>query len=82
MDNMYIYNPTYSYIPPPGANIPIPVYPFPVDGSVPTDDDIEWAVKRLRNHRSWGPFGMRYKHLKGWIAAEKWKEREEAAAEK
>ena len=30
----------YSYIPPPGANIPISVDPFPVDDLVPTEDEI------------------------------------------
>ena len=35
----------YSYVPPLQANIPIPVEPFPVDNSVPTEDKIEWAVK-------------------------------------
>ena len=49
-----------------------------MDDLLPTEDDIEWAVKRLQNHRSGGPFGMRDKHLKGWIAAAKRKEREEA----
>ena len=49
----------YSYFPPPGTNILISMEPFPVDGSVTTDDKIEWAVKRLRNHRSGGPSGMR-----------------------
>ena len=28
----------YSYVPPPGTNIPISVQPFPVDNSVPTED--------------------------------------------
>ena len=49
----------YSYVPPLGMNIPISVQPFTVDESVPTEDDIEWAVKRLRNHRSGGPSGIR-----------------------
>ena len=31
----------YRYIPPPGANIPIFVEPFPVDDSVPTEENIE-----------------------------------------
>ena len=55
----------YSYVPPPGVNILISVDPFPVDDLVPTEDDIEWAVKRLRNHRSGEASGMRAKHLKG-----------------
>ena len=35
----------YSYVLPPGINIPIYVKPFPVEDSVPTKDEIEWAVK-------------------------------------
>ena len=61
----------YSYIPPPGTNITISVEPFPVDDLVPMEDKIECAVKRLRNHRSGGPSGMRAKHLKMWLAAAK-----------
>ena len=40
----------YSYVPPPGANIPISVDPFLVDNWVPTEDEIYRAVKGLRNH--------------------------------
>ena len=47
----------YSYVPPPRANTPVFVDPLPVDGLVPTEDDIEWDVKRLRNHRFRGGFG-------------------------
>ena len=42
------------------------------------DDEIELAVKRLRNNRSGGPLGMRAEHLKGWLAEPR---KEEAAAE-
>ena len=42
----------YSYVPPPGTNIPIFVQPFPVEDSVPTEGEIEWAVTGLCNHRS------------------------------
>ena len=35
----------YSYMSPPGENISISVDPFLVDDSVPTEDEIEWAVK-------------------------------------
>ena len=71
----------YSYVLPPGENIPVSVEPFPVDESVPTEDNIEWAVTQLHNHRSGGTSGMRAEHLKVWIAAARKKEREEAAAE-
>ena len=59
----------YSYVPSLGMNTPIYVEPYPVDKSVPTEDDIEWALKILHNHRSGGPSGMRAKHLKMWLAA-------------
>ena len=58
----------YSYIPPPGENIPISVEPFPVEDSVPTEYEIKWAVKRLRNQRSRGPSGIRAEHIKGCLA--------------
>ena len=47
-----------------GTNIPIYVKPFAVDDLLPTEDKIEWAVTRLRNHCSVGPSGMRSEHLK------------------
>ena len=59
----------YNYVPPPGPNTHISVEPFPVDDSVPTKDDIEWAVKRLHNHRSGRPSGMWAEHLEIWLAA-------------
>ena len=71
----------YSYVPPPGENIPIPVEPFPVDDLVPKEDKIEWAVKRLQNHRSGEPSGIQAEHLKGWLAEAGKKEREEASEE-
>ena len=48
---------------------------------VPLEDKIKWAVKRLKNHRSWRPSGIQAEHLKGWLAAAKRKEREEAEDE-
>ena len=59
----------YSYVLPPGENIPISVEPFLVDDLVPTKDEIKRAVKRLRNHRSGWTLGIRDEHLKGWLAA-------------
>ena len=44
------------------------------------EDEIEWAVKRLRNQCSGGPSGMWAKRLKGWLSAARKKEKEEAAA--
>ena len=71
----------YIYMPPPGGGILISVEPFPVDDSVPTEDNIEWVVIQLRNHHSGGTSGMRVKHLKGWLMEARKKEREEAASE-
>ena len=70
----------YIYVPPPGENISIYVETFPVDDLVPIEDDIKWAVKRLQNHRSGGDFGVWSEHLKGWLAAARKKEKEEAAS--
>ena len=58
----------YRHIPPPGENIPVSVEPFPVEDLVPTEDEIECAVKWIQNHRSGGPSGIRDEHLKGWLA--------------
>ena len=58
----------YRYVPPPGGNILISVETFLVEESVPTEDDIDWAVKQLCNHRSRGGSGMRAGYIKGWLA--------------
>ena len=60
----------YSYLPPPGKNIPISVLPFPVDDLFPTEDKIKWSIKRLRNKRSGGAPGMRAQYLKWWLVME------------
>ena len=57
----------YRYVPPPGANTPISVEPLPVNDSVPTEEKIEWAAKRLHNHRFRGPSGMQAEYLKSWL---------------
>ena len=72
----------YSYVPPPGKNISISVQPFPVDDSVPTEDEIEWAVKRLHNNRSGGPSGMWTENLKRWLATARKAEKDKETAEK
>ena len=53
----------------PGENILVTVAPAEVNDSVPTEYEIEDAVKKLRRNRSGGPSGMRAEHLKGWLAA-------------
>ena len=69
----------YRYVPPLGANIPIYVEPLPVEDSVPTEDEIEWVVKRLQNYCSRRPSGMRDEHIKGWLMAARKKEKDKAA---
>ena len=44
----------YSYVPPPGENIPVTVTPSELDDSVPMEDEIAEAVKKLRRNRSGG----------------------------
>ena len=61
----------YSYVPSPRDNIPVTIKPVEVDDSVPTEDEIEDAVKNLRQNSSRGPSGMRAEHLKGWLTASK-----------
>ena len=59
----------YSYVPPPGENIPVTVIPSYVDDSVTKEDGIAEAVKKLRRKRSVGPLGTHAEHLKVWLAA-------------
>ena len=57
----------YRHVPPLGENIPISVEPFLVEDLVPTEDKIEWALKRLKHRRSRGTSGMQAEHLKMWL---------------
>ena len=45
------------------------VDPTNIDDSVPTEDEVEAAVKKLRRNRSGGPSRIRAEHVKGWLAA-------------
>ena len=45
--------------------------PSNIDDSIPTEDEISEAVKKLRRNRAGGPSGVRAEHLKGWLAASK-----------
>ena len=58
----------YRCLPPPGENTPVSVEPFPVEDSVPTEDEVKWEVKGLHNHCFGGVSGMRAEHIKGWLA--------------
>ena len=65
----------YSYVPPPGANIPVSEDPLPLENLVPTEDEINGAEKLLCNHPSGGPSKVQDKHLKGLLAAARKKEK-------
>ena len=47
-----------------------------VEDGVPTEAEVEWAVKRLRNNRAGGPSRMQAEVLKGWLAAARRGEKE------
>ena len=57
----------YPAVPPPRETIPISVPPSQIDDSVPTEEEVEWAVWILRGHRSGGPSWMRSEHLQEWL---------------
>ena len=61
----------YRYVPPLGEKHPVSIDPCPVEDSVTKEEEIERAVKRLRNHLSGGPSRMRSEHIKGWLAEAK-----------
>ena len=46
---------------------PISVPPYPIDDSIPTDEEVEWEVHRLRGHRSGGPSWIHVEHLWEWL---------------
>ena len=59
----------YSRVPPPGDTSLVTIEPFVGEDGVPTEAEVEWAIKRLRNNRAGGPSRMRAEDLKGWLAA-------------
>ena len=69
----------YPQVPPPGENIPVSDEPFQVEDSEPTEDEIDWSVRRFRNNCYGGPSTMIADHIKGWISEAR---KEVAATEK
>ena len=57
----------YRHVPPLGQPIPVGVQPFLVDDSILEDEEIAWAVRRLRLNRSGDQSGMRAEHLRQWL---------------
>ena len=45
------------------------VDPTHIDDSVPTEDEVEAAVKKFWRNISGGPSRIRAEHVKGWLAA-------------
>ena len=50
-----------------------------MEDGIPSEAEVEWAVKRLRNNRAGGPSRMRAEDLKGWLAAARRGEKEREA---
>ena len=72
----------YSRVPPPGDTIPVTIEPFVVEYGIPTEAEVEWAVKHLRNNRARGLSRMRAEDLKGWLAAARRGDKERETATK
>ena len=72
----------YSRVPSPGDTILVTIKPFVVEDGVPTEAEVKWAVKRLRNNRAGGTSRMRAEDLKGWLAAARRGEKERETATK
>ena len=70
----------YSYVSPPGGNIPVTIQTFLVDDLLPEEGGIEWAVKILHNNRSSGASRMQVEHVKRWIAAARKAEKDRGTA--
>ena len=55
------------FSPPRGENIPTSVTPAHIYYSVPMEEEVEWAARRIWGHRSGGISQMRVKHLQEWL---------------
>jgi hypothetical protein len=54
----------YSYVPSPGAPLPIHVNPFPVLDIAPLEEEVATAVWKLCSGKAPGPSGLKAKDLK------------------
>ena len=58
----------YRAITPRGRRFPYPCRPPPpINYSVPTEEEVEWAVRGLWGHQSGGPSRIRVEHLREWL---------------
>ena len=60
--------------------MPVTIESFVVEDGVPTEAEIEWAVKRLRNNRAGGPSRMQAEDLKGRLVVARRGDKEREAA--
>ena len=61
------YSNMYHVVTPLGKDIPTSVPPAQIDNSVPTEEGVEWEVRRLRGHQLGGPYCMHADHLREWL---------------
>ena len=61
-------------MPPPGDRIPSETSPFAIDDPIPSMDEIEWAVRHLRNYFLGGASIIRSEQLQYWMGATKHEE--------
>ena len=57
----------YSCRTPGGLRVPILTTPTVVDDGIPSEEDIEQAVRELKRGVSGGPSDIRANDLKGWM---------------
>ena len=57
----------YAITTPPGDPIPVHVQPQPIPDTVPTEDEILDAVKRLHNGKTPGPSRLQGEQIKKWV---------------
>ena len=53
----------YWRVPPLGRTISLALIPFPVDNSIPEEEEFYFAVLFIQQNRSGGPYGVRAEHL-------------------
>ena len=44
--------------------------PFPVDNSIPEEEEADWEVVFLQQNRDRGPYGMRSEHIQSCLQSE------------
>jgi hypothetical protein len=52
---------------PPGPPVPVHIQPYNIDDTVPTEDEIATAVRRLGNGRAPGHTGLKAEDIKTWL---------------